>query len=740
MRTMKLVWILCGLCVLAGAACEEAAPPKLSEIPFEKMLPEDTILYLSVPDATAFVKEMKGSNAYKILEEINPLSLMQGQPQFDRVKELYSTYVQPLTKVFHKRVAFAIKNIPPAPGIPGVVLLADVLDAEKEATLRKYFNEQIHPVLSRIGVQRITFTHGAYEVEQISFARPAPFVACYTVADGVFVATLGRGTMETILDRKFPAKTLAESELLQEVRRAVGDVVIYANTAALLESLKPVIPEKVVAILSVSGLDAIKAVGFGGETLGTASLGKWYLFTGSQPKGFLGLLAKEVPPPKVVSYIPADTTVLYAFSLGDKAVFYDELMGALRETFLSFHGDREWERFSSGIRRAEEKLGFKIRDELLAPFGSEVCVAVKVPEVLGLPPMYVLLEVKDGEKARAAIDKLIASLERGLHTPVVRTTQDYKGVAITSVSLTPGGRGMAAGIAALSLLRPAFAVVGDFLVVSVHANLVKKIVDVHQGEKSLKDDPGFQRVFGKLAPSGTITTYVNMKEIYDFLYGTFSGLAATKVGPEMIGKLGRISQYLGSTGGRLSWDGKGFLSESFSDSGGAEQILAQMAVMYVLPKFASARGKAQETACLSNLRNLSVACMMYANDHDDVLPSKLSELYPEYLPGTDVFLCPIHRSGKAAKRVVDVDADSDYELRIPGQKLGEVKDPGRTVMLLEKQPNHRGERNTAFVDGHVERGGRIGQTEVAPTEVAPPGGSLKAAAASFRKAFTGSRL
>jgi prepilin-type processing-associated H-X9-DG protein len=360
---------------------------------------------------------------------------------------------------------------------------------------------------------------------------------------------------------------------------------------------------------------------------------------------------------------------------------------------------------------------------------------VKVPEVLGLPPMYVLLEVKDAQKAQVAIDKLIASLEKGIGSSVMRTTQDYKGVGITSLSLMPGGMGHGVSIAALPLMRPAYAVVGDFLVVSVHANLVKKIVDVHQGEKSLKDDPDFQRVFGKVAPSGTITTYVNMKEIYDFLYGTFSGLAATQVGPEMIGKLGRISQYLGSTGGRLSWDGKGFLSESFSDSAGAEQILVQVAVMNVLPAFFKAREKAQEAACLANLRQLSVACMMYATDHDNMLPAKLSELRPEYVAGTDVFICPVHRTGKAAKVVVDVDRDSDYELKLPGQKLSEVKDPARTIMLLEKQPNHRGGRAAAFVDGHVERGVRIGQTEPAPPVMTP-----QPAGVSFLNAMSRFRL
>ena len=730
---MRLVWILCGLAIVAWAACEEASPPKLCEMAFEKMLPEDTIFYLYASDMTEFVREFKASNAYKIVEEIDPVSLLRGAPEFQRVKELYGAYVEPLTKVFHKRVAIAVKNIPPAPGLPGAMVLADVPDAEKEALLRNYLQERIHPLLDKVGVQRLTFTRGEYEVEQLSFARPAPLVVCYTIADGLFVATLGRGTMESLLDREFPARTLADSELLQEVRRAVGDVAIYANTAALMESAKPMMPEKMAAILKLTGLDSIKAMGIGGENVGPASLGRWYLYTGSQPEGFLGLFAKDVAPPKIVSYAPADTTVLYAFSLGDKAVFYDEVMEAIRGTLSALGENRKWGELLDAIRGVEKRMGLKIREDLLAPFGSEVGVALKVPEVLGFPPMYVLLEVKDDEKARAAVDKLFASLEKAAGASVVRTTQDYKGVGITSASLMPGGRGMAPGIAALPFMRPAYAVVGDFLVVSLHANLVKKIVDVHQGEKSLKNNPDFERVFSKLAPSGTVTSYVNMREIYDFLYATFSGLAATQIGPEMVGKLGRISQYLGSTGGRLSWDGKGFLSESFSDSAGAEQILVQMAVMHVLPAVFSAREKAMEVACAANLRQLSVACMMYANDHNDVLPSKLSELHPNYVPGTDIFVCPVNRSGKAAKVVVDIDRDSDYQLMIPGQKLAEIKDPARTIMLLEKQPNHGGRANAAYADGHVEH--RVkGELPGAGPALTP----MNAASISLKRVLTGS--
>lgn len=48
-------------------------------------------------------------------------------------------------------------------------------------------------------------------------------------------------------------------------------------------------------------------------------------------------------------------------------------------------------------------------------------------------------------------------------------------------------------------------------------------------------------------------------------------------------------------------------------------ILALLAAI-LLPVFASARGKARETTCLSNLRQIGLATLQYAEDYDDRFP------------------------------------------------------------------------------------------------------------------------
>jgi prepilin-type processing-associated H-X9-DG protein len=178
----------------------------------------------------------------------------------------------------------------------------------------------------------------------------------------------------------------------------------------------------------------------------------------------------------------------------------------------------------------------------------------------------------------------------------------------------------------------------------------------------------------------------------------------------MVAKLGRVRESLGSSATRLSCDDEGVLYEAFSESGLAETGLFVLTQAAFLPKFMAAKQQALRARCLSNLRNLAMACMMYSLDHG-VLPAKLSELYPNYAASLEVFACPAHGEKKVSKGRID--EESDYRLEIPGAKLGEVKEQARTIMISEKEPNHRGGRNAAYVDGHVES---IPGAKTAPAE------------------------
>lgn len=64
------------------------------------------------------------------------------------------------------------------------------------------------------------------------------------------------------------------------------------------------------------------------------------------------------------------------------------------------------------------------------------------------------------------------------------------------------------------------------------------------------------------------------------------------------------------------------------------ELLVVIAIIAILaailfPVFASAREKARQTACLSNMKQMGLACMSYATDYDETLPT-WSGYYADY--------------------------------------------------------------------------------------------------------------
>jgi prepilin-type N-terminal cleavage/methylation domain-containing protein/prepilin-type processing-associated H-X9-DG protein len=99
------------------------------------------------------------------------------------------------------------------------------------------------------------------------------------------------------------------------------------------------------------------------------------------------------------------------------------------------------------------------------------------------------------------------------------------------------------------------------------------------------------------------------------------------------------------------------------------ELLVVIAIIAILaailfPVFAQAREKARATSCLSNMKQMGLACMMYAQDYDggyvpryiDHGPPWASRtdwyhLIPPYVKSAGVFQCP--SAGQNATRVID---------------------------------------------------------------------------------------
>ncbi len=174
------------------------------------------------------------------------------------------------------------------------------------------------------------------------------------------------------------------------------------------------------------------------------------------------------------------------------------------------------------------------------------------------------------------------------------------------------------------------------------------------------------------------------------------------------------------------------------------ELLVVIAIIAILaailfPVFARAREKARQTSCLSNVKQVTLATMMYAQDYDERLPIT-TFWYPgegatratwkfaigPYAKNDQIFLCPSvkdHTKGPGLAPY-DFTVENDYALsvRVGGTILGTEDLPPVASLVLFAENNtpccnayflwdprvhiahvrHNGGANLGFAAGHAK--------------------------------------
>jgi hypothetical protein len=142
------------------------------------------------------------------------------------------------------------------------------------------------------------------------------------------------------------------------------------------------------------------------------------------------------------------------------------------------------------------------------------------------------------------------------------------------------------------MVTPAVAVVGDFLVVATHPDVVQSMIDTAAGGKDLGQSADYRRYVSSLPGDATVTVYVALKRLFDFGYPLLvNHVAAIEgAGPDeaepgtsmgAVKALGSFGECLSGLGIKISGDEKGVTVSSRSRNGGLGVMSLLGAAMFV---------------------------------------------------------------------------------------------------------------------------------------------------------------
>ena len=161
------------------------------------------------------------------------------------------------------------------------------------------------------------------------------------------------------------------------------------------------------------------------------------------------------------------------------------------------------------------------------------------------------------------------------------------------------------------------------------------------------------------------------------------------------------------------------------------ELLVVIAIIAILaailfPVFAKVREKARQTACASNLKQIGLAFMQYAQDNDEKLPGSdwygmkwAGHIYP-YVKSVGVFHCPDDPTGMSAnsgvatyplsyvQNCVIAQYATDGSGPEPGCPLAAMSAPASSVLLYEGSSQSGGAVNILDLDEAINSGNNGG--------------------------------
>jgi prepilin-type processing-associated H-X9-DG protein len=444
------------------------------------------------------------------------------------------------------------------------------------------------------------------------------------------------------------------------------------------------------AVIRELGLNNIKSlterVGFDGPDI----VGNCFL---EMPEPRTGLLA-NFKTINLTMFDMVDPGAISATAVNcDIAGIYDTVMKAARTVI----GD-DFSEVEQGIAAIEAELNFKIRQGLLESLsGPMLFYAMPGGATMQSPQggFVIIAKLKDAklwEESLTTLGKFAAEKSEGM---VQVSSQVQDGRTVYTWAVVP---------LAMAQIMPSWTVLGDQVVIGSNPALLTSAVNqINSGTKSIRSTDGFGKVTAKLPDNLLSFKYGDSKLQFTQLttvlqqFWPMATMFASNAGlklPFVLPQLSHIAQDMGPSC-QYSWfDDRGL--RSHYRGAGIEPSLGAVAggavgAGILMPALARAKQQARQVASMSNLKQLGLAVIMYADNHQGKLPDNFEQA-KEYYKDSKILESPLKPKG----------FDGPSYIYVSGHSM-KAESPARQIVIYENPEYCKDTINTLFLDGHVEK-------------------------------------
>lgn len=257
-------------------------------------------------------------------------------------------------------------------------------------------------------------------------------------------------------------------------------------------------PDKLHKLVDVLGLRSMKAVYGTQVSRNGLATSVSYLTLDGPPTGLMGLSPDVPVTEEKLKMIPKDAV---SFSIGqfDFAGLYDVVMEGIEAVHAETHAKIQdgMQGFFQGMAEKKGGEALDIRRDILGSLGTEMIYYELKPKggmamMMGTPPIYMFVSVKDYDKFADSLNRLFEGL--GEMNPEINNflslkSLDYEGHPIQYMQFK-----------SIPIpLQPTFAKCGDYLVFGFQVNDIKKLIkEFGKSETSILDNEDFQSFYAKL--------------------------------------------------------------------------------------------------------------------------------------------------------------------------------------------------------------------------------------------------